>query len=140
LWRSQWTSALHRRGRPCAGRHGIDLLEFNGRGHDEILSPASWPPRNHTVKSDGFAAVSRPDARILVLGTLPGQSCLAAGEYYAHPRTSSGASCARCSVRLSTCGVKRASTSCSITESRSGTFAPRRTGRWPPSTILAAVG
>ena len=38
------------------------------------------------MRSDGLAAVSRPDVRILVLGTLPGQRSLACGEYYARPR------------------------------------------------------
>lgn len=37
-------------------------------------------------RSRGFRVISRPDARILVLGTLPGVRSLACGEYYAHPQ------------------------------------------------------
>ena len=36
--------------------------------------------------STGFSAVSTPDARLLILGSLPGRPSLSAGEYYANPR------------------------------------------------------
>ncbi len=38
--------------------------------------------------SNGFPSIAKPDATILILGSMPGQKSLDENQYYAHPRNS----------------------------------------------------